>query len=105
MLERLSDPQKTFFFNQTLERKVNNGGFDQYFINTSGGFAHETIRSLQKIGAVTTAEILQLAMNEFPSGVVPKNRAERIGVIKKIAQAASEVWLELDQRFTDTRKI
>jgi hypothetical protein len=26
MLESLSDPQKTFFFNQRLEKEVNNGG-------------------------------------------------------------------------------
>ncbi len=35
-LEELSGPQKTFHYIQELEREVNNGGFNQYFINSSG---------------------------------------------------------------------
>lgn len=98
-LEELNPLQRTFFFNQLLEKEVNNGGFKQYFINTSGEFAHETIQSLREIEAHKTAEILQLAINEFPEAIVPKNRVERVGLIEEIEYLVNEVWSELDQHF------
>jgi hypothetical protein len=56
-LGQFSDPQKLFYFNQNLESEINNGGFSQYFYNSSGDNAHETILSLNSIGAAWTAGI------------------------------------------------
>lgn len=47
----LTEPQKNFYLNQSLEREINNGGFNQYFINSCGDYAHESINSLKLIGA------------------------------------------------------
>ena len=98
-LEKLSDEQKNFYFNQSLEREVNNGGFNQFFYNSTGDFAHETFESLRLIGAVKTARILQNAINEFPNGTVPKDREQRVVVIKTVEDTANQVWEELDERF------
>ena len=98
-LERLTPPQKHFFFNQNLEREINNGGFNQYFYNSSGDYAHETLASLQAIGTNTNADILQQAIDQFPSSNVPKNRQERQNVLEQIAAKAKEVWENLDQKF------
>ena len=46
-IDNLTEQQKNFYFNQELEREVNNGGFYQYFLNSSGTFAYETINSLR----------------------------------------------------------
>jgi Domain of unknown function (DUF4375) len=73
-LEKLTEPQKTFYFNQYLEKEINNGGFNQYFYNSSGDFAHQAIISLRQINAIKTAEILQLAIDQFPNSTVPKDR-------------------------------
>jgi hypothetical protein len=35
-LDNLTDQQRNFYYNQELEREVNNGGFLQYFFNPSG---------------------------------------------------------------------
>jgi hypothetical protein len=63
-LEKLSEPQKIFYFNQMLEREVNNGGFDLYFTNSSGQYSQETVESLKSIGAKKTADILLRAIDD-----------------------------------------
>ncbi|NCU05033.1 MAG: DMP19 family protein [Chitinophagaceae bacterium] len=98
-LDRLTEPQKHFFFNQNLEREINNGGFNQYFYNSSGDYAHETLTSLQSIGANKTAVILRQAIDQFPNSTVPKDRQERQNVLEQIEDKANEVWENLDQKF------
>jgi len=98
-MDVLSEPQKNFYLNQNLEREINNGGFNQYFINSSGDYAHETIQSLKLIGANHTADILQKAIDQFPDKKVPKDRDERIEIVEKIEETANEVWEDLDQKF------
>lgn len=98
-LEKLTEPQKNFFFIQNLEREVNNGGFKQYFYNSSGDFSHETIKSLKIIGADKTAAKLQEAIDQFPDKTVPKDRAKRHSIMDIIGEKAEQIWDELDQRF------
>ena len=57
-MNKLTEQQKQFYYNQCLEREINNGGFTQYFFNSSGDFAHKTLQSLLTIGANKTADIL-----------------------------------------------
>ena len=98
-LEKLTDPQKTFYFNQYLEKQVNNGGFSQYFYNSSGDFSHQTIISLKKINANKTADILQLAIDQFPNSIVPEDREERKRILEAIEEKAEETWEKLDKIF------
>jgi len=98
-METLTEPQKLFYYIQCLEREVNNGGFNLYFINSSGEFAHQTIQSLKLIGANTTADILQKAIDQFPDKKVPQDRDERNELVEQIEATANEVWNELDQQF------
>lgn len=98
-IERLNEPQKNFFYNQTLEREINNGGFNQFYFNSSGDFAHETIISLKAIGANKTAVIVEKANDQFPDKIVPKDRASRQEILSQIEDKANEVWEELDQKF------
>lgn len=98
-LDRLTQPQKNFFFNQNLEREINNGGFNQFFYNSSGDYSHETLTSLQAIGANKTADILRQAIDQFPNSTVPKDRQERQSDLEQIEANANEVWEQLDQRF------
>ncbi len=98
-LEKLNQPQKIFYFNQQLEREINNGGFDQYFVNSSGGFAHETVLSLIEIGANKTADILQLAIDEFPDSIVSKEELERREIMENFEEKTGQVWNQLDEKF------
>lgn len=98
-MDKLTEQQKQFFYNQCLEREVNNGGFNQYFWNSSGDFAHQTIQSLKAIGANKTADILQKAIDQFPNGVVPEDRTERQEIVAQIQASADLVWVECDLEF------
>jgi hypothetical protein len=83
-----------------LDREVNNGGFDQFFWNSSGDHAHETLRALETIGALQAAQIVREAIACFPAAVVPVDRDERTDVVMpKLPQSVRETWSALDGRF------
>lgn len=46
-----------------LENQVLNGGFHQYFVNSYGQFAKETIEALIEIGAFKKSNLLEKALN------------------------------------------
>jgi hypothetical protein len=98
-MDSLSDPQKLFYYIQCLEREINNGGFKQFYMNSSGDFAHETCYALKIIGAHKTAGILLKANDRFPGKTVPKDRSERQKMVEQIQDSSDKVWKELDQAF------
>lgn len=98
-MEKLNEYQQNFYYVQLLEAEVNNGGFDQYFYNSGGDHALETIRGLKAIGADKTAKLLQEAMNQFPNGEVPKYREIRISTLEKIRPESEKVFEKLDDAF------
>ena len=52
-----------------LEAEVNNGGFHQFFSNSTGEYVTETIQALVAIGATKTSELLKRAVSiGFPGG-------------------------------------
>lgn len=53
--------QKYSYMVVILYHQVCNGGFDQYFVNTYGQFAPETIDALNEIGAKQFAKLLKAA--------------------------------------------
>ena len=98
-LDKLTEQQKNFYFNQNLEREINNGGFNQFFFNSAGDFAHETVNSLAVVGANKTAEILKKAIAQFPDHKVPSDRNNRQEILSQIEEDAKDIWEELDQKF------
>ena len=46
---------------EAIEREVNNGGFEQFFVNSSDEHAPMMVSALEEIGAVKTAEIADRA--------------------------------------------
>ncbi len=95
-IERLNNSQRTFLFVENMEREVNNGGFNQFFYNTSGNYSLETVAALNEIGAPKTAEIVKRANSEFNSGNVPKDRIKREEILDKIEDKASDNWDKCD---------
>jgi hypothetical protein len=76
------DRERVVDFVRGLEDEVNNGGFHQYFNNSSGDDAAETILALQEIEAFAVADILRRAVARFPGGVTPKDRAARLEILR-----------------------
>ena len=96
---RLNESQKILLIIENLEREINNGGFNQFYWNSSGNYANETIDALIKIGANKTAEIVKKANSEFKNGVVPKDRTKRQNELELIENKAEENWSNLDSEF------
>lgn len=95
----LNNSQKVLWIIENLEREINNGGFNQFYWNSSGNYANETIDALILIEAYKTAEIVKKANSEFKNGSVPKDRAERQNELELIEENAEENWNNLDSEF------
>ncbi|WP_131248763.1 DMP19 family protein [Aquimarina atlantica] len=98
-IDRLNEPQKVLLIVENLEREINNGGFNQFYWNSSGDYANETIDALIKIGAKKTAEIVKKANSKFKNGIVPKDRTERQNELELIQEKAEESWNDCDSDF------
>jgi hypothetical protein len=73
-----SVPQKVFSALWEVESEVNNGGFSQYFVNSSAESAHFVVDALRMIGAPKTADICQRAIaTAFPAGLPKSEKAIR----------------------------
>jgi hypothetical protein len=63
-------PQKVFSAIWEVESEVNNGGFSQYFLNSSDETASFVVEALGTIGAPETADICKRAIaTAFPAGL------------------------------------
>jgi hypothetical protein len=82
-----------------LEREVNNGGFLQFFDNSSGDTSSQTVLALETIGADTAAGIVRRAIEAFPGGVPSADRDKREMQLNEIGEVVEDVWLDLDQEF------
>ncbi len=98
-INRLNESQKTLLIIQNLEREINNGGFHQFYLNSSGDYANEIIDALIKVRAKRKAEIVKKANSEFKNGIVPKNRAIRQIELKFIEKKAEENWNNCNTEF------
>ena len=71
--ELQSFPQKVFSSVWAVESEVNNGGFSQYFLNTSAETAAFVAEALDTIGAPKTGDICRRAIAcAFPEGLPPQ---------------------------------
>lgn len=85
-VEKLSEAEMVFYLTVELEGEVMNGGFGQFFDNSSGNFANETEAALRRIGAEKTADIYKKALDAL-GGELPRDRKER--------------WKALEERETE----
>lgn len=69
-MNKLNEYEKTAYYVFELEGEVNNGGFSQYFFNSSGKNVNPTIKSLENIGAVQTAQLLIKAKSVNDGGII-----------------------------------
>jgi hypothetical protein len=81
------------------QSEVRNGGFHQFFSNTTGLLAPEALEAFRAIGAVEWAEILAEAMKYFGTPY-PRNRDEREEFLSmRQSRGRENRFCELDKRF------
>ena len=60
--QNLTDEERIVLAIEALEREVNNGGYDQFFANSSKQFAPTVVDALVRIGCTKTANITRNAI-------------------------------------------
>jgi hypothetical protein len=96
-IKALSPPEMTFLAVYLLNMSVHNGGFDQYFYNTAGGYANVVVDGLKSIGANRTAEIsAEAILLAFPGGEIPVNKTERQRLFVEATENDSSVAEKLE---------
>lgn len=93
----LSAPRRLFYAVYGFEGDVNNGGFEQYYINSWSDCAHELPDMLREIGMPELANLVTRANSVFPKGP-PANRAVRLAVVEQLGDAADE-WNDMSSEF------
>ena len=95
----LSEPERVFRAIWELQGEVGNGGFHQYFFNTSGSLAIGAADSLRVIGAATTAAIVERAVEILGRDTCWPDRDARIARFEVLSPIALEQLNSLDQAF------
>ena len=97
----LSKEERIFYITQILEMEVNNGGFSQFFYNSSGDFSNELVGAFTAIGANATAAICQKAISAFGRDI-PVDRNEREEMLDELENdKIDEILEECDSAFCD----
>lgn len=95
----LTEPERVVFCVDKLEQEVNNGGFEQYFRNSSGDNAAVTPSALRALGALQVASIVEKALELFPNHQPPKTRVEREEQMDSWGSEEQHALAHLDQAF------
>lgn len=96
LFNNLNEYEKTIIYIDIFENHTTNGGFEEFFWNSSGKFSHEILEAYEKIGAVNTANIIYTSFTLFGEIPIPKNinlRRELLTVLKK------DIWKDLNNEF------
>ena len=96
--ESLSEIDKVLITVYELEAEVNNGGFDQYYFNSSGNLAYYAPQALKIIGAPKMARIVADANQKFGINGPPRDWDERQEKLEIITEDEDQ-WEELDSEF------
>lgn len=95
----LSQAERVTYLVDELEREVNNGGFLQYFANSAGDWARETLEALLVIGAPLMAEVLERAMVAFPPPGPSDDRDVRGAQLEALGEEQHARFDPLDAEF------
>jgi hypothetical protein len=79
--------------------EVLNRGHPQFFFNSAGQYARETVEALRRVGASEFAGLLSEAITMFPEGHIPRDLLERNAALDKLPEESEDRWRELDDEF------
>ena len=101
--DALTEPERVFRAIWDLEADVNNGGFGQYYYNSSGDSAFHAVGSLMAIGAEETARLVERANSVFPDGKPPRDRSEREALLDSMTSDQDALLESLSTEFFEYR--
>ena len=100
-IDNLTEAELTAFVVDGVEREVANGGFNQFYFNSAGDQARETVEALHRVGAHRMAEIVEKANAAFGERGPNPDRDKRQEELDDIGEASEQLWSDLDAEFGD----
>ena len=97
----LNTYEKTFIYIDIFENHTTNGGFEEFFLNSSGQYSHEILEAYEAIGATKTATLIYNAFTAFGEIPIPKDNTFRKKILTDLK---SEAWDVLDQAFYKSKE-
>ncbi|MBL4770906.1 MAG: DUF4375 domain-containing protein [Planctomycetes bacterium] len=79
--------------------EIDNGGFDQFFFNTSGDWATDTVTAFVRIGAPSLAQVVKDAISAFPEGGPSRELDTRREQLDSLSPQAQNKLAMQDDRF------
>lgn len=106
-LDGVSRAERMFLAVWELEAEVNNGGFDQYLLNSGADEASVAREALVEMGAASTLAVLDDFARALPGGAPAPERSARHAQLGELEAAlgedgAAELLRALDERFYAT---
>jgi hypothetical protein len=97
--DNLTPAEQVFICVWDLEAQVNNGGFSQYFFNSSGDNIHAVVPALQAIGAFRAADIAKKAVAMLGDEPALGDREARQELLDSMSEEDEERLSGLDDEF------
>src|SRR5262249_1725655 len=98
-MERLSPAAQVLFNTGCFFGEMVNGGMSEFFSNSSGNRAHETLPGIQIISAVLCVQLLEKGLTLFPGGIAPVDRQKRCDLLFAFEERDPQFLEEIDQVF------
>ncbi len=100
VLRQLPTGMQSIYVTLILQGEVDNGGFNQYFWNTSGSLAVEAVAGLRLIGAAPHADITERAIAVYEQEREAMSKYRDRGTIEAFSESNEHTGLtELDEAF------
>lgn len=96
---QLSRPEQIFRLVWELEAEVNNGGFHQYFYNSSGGLVPYVGDALRAIGALAMANIVDCAIHTAGADIPWHDEAARRTKLKTLGPQVEAQLDSMSRKF------
>ena len=97
--DSLTSAERVIFLLDGLEREVNNGGFEQFFVNSAGDYSLDTPVALRSLGANRVAAIVERALVIFPGGQPARDRNVRQDQVQSLSPKQRGELEGLDAEF------
>jgi hypothetical protein len=106
---QVPEPARHHFAVWWCDSEVCNGGFHQFFYNSTGVLAPEALEGFRAIGLAECAKLVEAAINKFGSKY-PRDREERHSALQAIELPGRErmqwdPFYDLDERYYAAKEV
>ncbi len=99
ILSQATPGQRTVYLLFSVDAEVSNGGFAQFFSNSTGRLTARAIVAAAEIGAGEHERIIRAAAAVFPGDRVPEGDEERNRAFDALPESVDATWEALDDRW------